>query len=80
MASVSPRLLASAAGQHLKATPVSDGRVTFELSNQTRPELFIADATAAGATLVSVNPLHTTLEEIFVQQVARTGSGREGAL
>ena len=80
MATVSPTLLASVAGRCLTATPVSDGRVTFELSNQTRPEPFIAEATAAGAELVSVNPLHTTLEEIFVQQVARTGSAREGAL
>jgi hypothetical protein len=30
--------------------------------------------------LVSVNPLHTTLEDIFVQQVARTRSARDGAL
>jgi hypothetical protein len=35
---------------------------------------------AAGAQLMSVSPLHTTLEEIFVQQVQKTASAREGAL
>ena len=80
MASVSPDLMARVAGRYVKATPVSAGRFTFELTNQTRPEPFIADLAAGGAELVTVNPLHTTLEDIFVQQVARTRSAREGAL
>ena len=45
-----------------------------------RPEVVVGDLAAAGAALVSVAPLHTTLEEIFVQQVAKTASAREGAL
>ena len=53
-----------AGGPRLKATPVSDGRFTFELSKQTRPEPFIADSPRPAPSLVSVNPLHTTLEEI----------------
>jgi ABC-2 type transport system ATP-binding protein len=80
MAAVSPGVLESSAGRYLKATAVSAGRFTFELSKQMRPEAFVADLTAAGAVLVSVNPLHTTLEEIFVQQVTNTRSAREGAL
>ncbi len=80
MAQVSPDLLARAAGLVVKATPVSPGRFTFELANQTRPEPFIAELAGAGAELVTVSPLHTTLEDVFVQQVARTQSAREGAL
>ncbi|MBK5299344.1 MAG: ABC transporter ATP-binding protein [Vicinamibacteria bacterium] len=80
MAEVSQTLLEQSAGRAVKATPVSPARFAFELSNQTRPEGFIADLAAAGAVLVSVNPLHTTLEDIFVQQVAQTRSAREGVL
>ena len=63
-----------------KATEVSPGRWTFELTRQMRPEPFIGTLAASGATLVSVSPIHTTLEDIFVAQVARAGSAREGAL
>jgi len=80
MAEVSPVVLEQSASRYTKATPVSPGRFTFELSSQTRPEPFVADLAARGAVLVSVTPLHTTLEDIFVQQVARTQSAREGAL
>jgi len=69
-----------ARAQSQKATEVSPGRWTFELSQASRPEPFIAALAAAGATLVSVSPLHTTLEEIFVNEVRRTASAREGAL
>jgi ABC-2 type transport system ATP-binding protein len=80
MANVSADLAARAASGAVKATPVSPGRYTFELPTQTRPEPFIAGLAAAGAELVTVNPLHTTLEDIFVQQVARTQSARQQVL
>ena len=80
MAEVSTALLEQSAGRYLKATLVSPGRFTFELSQQVRPEAFIADLSGGGAMLVSVSPLHTTLEDIFVQQVAQTRSARDGAL
>jgi ABC-2 type transport system ATP-binding protein len=80
LAGVPAALLADLAGGAVTATAVADGRYAFELSRDSRPEPFIARATSAGASLVSVAPLHTTLEEIFVQQVARVGSAREGAL
>ena len=80
MANVSPELLAKAADTSAKATPVSEQRYTFELPRDARPERFIAELASAGAVLVSLNPLHTTLEEIFVRQVALTSSAREGAL
>ena len=41
-----------------------------------RPEAVVGDLTASGAALVSVTPLHTTLEEIFVEHVAKTASAR----
>ncbi len=61
----------------IRATAVAEGRYAFELPREARPERLIAEMTGLGAALVSVTPLHTTLEEVFVQQVARAGSARE---
>jgi ABC-2 type transport system ATP-binding protein len=80
MANVSADLLATVSATSVKATPVSEQRYTFELPRDARPEPFIAELASAGAVVVSVNPLHTTLEEIFVRQVALSSSAREGAL
>ena len=80
MSEVSPELAARVAGHVTRSTAVAERRYTFELPKDVRPEPFIADLAGAGATLVSVSPLHTTLEEIFVQQVSRAGSARAGAL
>ena len=82
MAEVSRRRCSRAlAGRVVKATPVGDGRVTFELpKRRAARDASSPSLPPAAASLVSVNPLHTTLEEIFVQQVARTASAREGAL
>jgi ABC-2 type transport system ATP-binding protein len=72
--------IAQLAGRGIKATPVSDSRYALELPRDARPEAVVSDLAAAGAALVSVSPLHTTLEEIFVEQVSKTGSTREGTL
>jgi len=80
MTGVGTALLARVVDRVVKATPIGDDRVTFELAKDARPEIFAADLAQAGASLVSVNPLHTSLEDIFVQQVARATSAREGAL
>jgi ABC-2 type transport system ATP-binding protein len=80
MTEVAAPLLKELEGQGIKATSVSEGRYTFELPKDARPEPFIAHLTGAGASLLSVAPLHTTLEEVFVEQVARAGSSRPDAL
>ena len=68
------------AAHGIRATAVSEGRYALELPKDTRPESVVSDLAASGASLVSVAPLHTTLEEIFVQHVAKTPSARQGAL
>jgi ABC-2 type transport system ATP-binding protein len=80
MGEVSAELLARAEGRVLRATPVAERRYTFELPKDARPDQFVSEMAAAGGQLLSVNPLHTTLEEVFVQQVQKTASAREGAL
>ena len=47
----------------------ADDRYTFDLPLEPGPDRFIADLAAAGASLVSVNPLRDTLEDFFVRQV-----------
>ncbi|MEZ5317210.1 MAG: ABC transporter ATP-binding protein [Vicinamibacterales bacterium] len=66
-------------------TSIAAGRYAFELAPEVRPEPFIAELAAAGATLVSVTPLRTTLEDVFVESVgaapvhAHTSAARGGA-
>jgi ABC-2 type transport system ATP-binding protein len=48
---------------------ISDGRYNVVLDGSTRPERVITDLAAAGASLVSVTPLKTTLEDVFMRAV-----------
>jgi ABC-2 type transport system ATP-binding protein len=80
MGGVTPELLARTTARGITAVPVAESRVAFELPRDARPEPFVADLVASGAVLVSVNPVHTTLEDVFVRLVASTASAREGAL
>jgi len=52
---------------------VGPGRYRFELDADTRPEPFIAELVDAGAELVSVTPVRTTLEDVFVRAVGTHG-------
>jgi len=49
------------------------GRYRFELDAGTRPEPFIAELAGAGAQLISVTPVRTTLEDVFVRAVGTHG-------
>jgi ABC-2 type transport system ATP-binding protein len=53
-----------------RVTQIAEGRYSIELPPEMRPELFVARLAEAGATLVSVTPLRTTLEDVFVERVA----------
>ena len=48
---------------------IGDGRYTLELPLDPPPEQLLAELTAAGAHLVSLNPIRETLEDFFVEQV-----------
>jgi ABC-2 type transport system ATP-binding protein len=56
-------------GRSVTATPISDGRYSFDLGVESRPEPFVAELTSAGAALVSVAPLRTTLEDVFMERI-----------
>lgn len=70
-----PDVLERAKPQVSRATEISPGRYALEIPASERPERVLADLTAAGATLVSLNPLRHTLEDYFVRHVAEVGAG-----
>jgi ABC-2 type transport system ATP-binding protein len=58
-----------------RVTPISGDRFAIDLAADAHPEQLLAELTAAGATLVSLNPLRETLEDLFVRRVAAVGEG-----
>jgi ABC-2 type transport system ATP-binding protein len=79
--------LVSALGARVRrAVRLGEGRYLLELPLDPPPERLLAELTAAGAHLVSLNPIRQTLEDFFVQQVtmphvvaAQRGLGEEKA-
>ena len=64
-----------------RSVRIGEDRYAFELPLDPPPERLVAELTARGARLVSLNPLRETLEDFFVEQVStpeaaapRTGS------
>jgi ABC-2 type transport system ATP-binding protein len=57
-----------------RTTEISPGRYTLELPLAESPERMIAELAAAGARVVSLNPLRDTLEDFFVRRVAEMGA------
>jgi ABC-2 type transport system ATP-binding protein len=60
-------------------TEIGPGRYTLDLPLTQAPEKVIPEIAAAGATVVSMNPLRETLEDFFVQRIAEAGAGARGA-
>jgi ABC-2 type transport system ATP-binding protein len=60
----------------LKVTPLGGNRYTLELPLSPPPEQVLSELVAQGASLVSLNPIRDTLEDLFVQKVARADADR----
>jgi ABC-2 type transport system ATP-binding protein len=56
-------------------TSIAADRFAIDLPRDSHPERLLAELTAAGATLVSLNPVRETLEDLFVRRVAGVGDG-----
>ena len=69
------RRLAESARRVVK---ISEGRFSVELPLDPPPDRVLASIAAAGATVVSLNPLRETLEDFFVEQVTRPRAGFDG--
>ena len=72
---LSPDVLDRIRPQVLKATSISAERYALDFPIDVAPERLLAELTATGATLVSLNPLRDTLEDFFVRRVAEMGDG-----
>jgi ABC-2 type transport system ATP-binding protein len=54
---------------------ISEGCYSLEVGPDVRPEPLVADLAAGGAMLVSVTPLRTTLEDVFLERVGAAAGG-----
>jgi ABC-2 type transport system ATP-binding protein len=61
----------------VRVTPIAERRYALELPAAVRPDQVMADLAAAGASVVSMNPLRDTLEDFFMRQVAEHGRERQ---
>jgi ABC-2 type transport system ATP-binding protein len=69
VAQVSDTALQSLRTHARRVVRISDGRYQVELPLDPPPDRVLSDLAAAGAALVSLNPIRQTLEEFFVQEV-----------
>jgi ABC-2 type transport system ATP-binding protein len=54
---------------------IAADRYAIDIAPDGHPEDLLRELTAAGATLVSLNPVRETLEDVFVRRVAAIGDG-----
>ena len=60
---------ATASGQVERVTPLGGQRYALALPLSVAPDRVVADLVSQGAELVSVNPVHETLEDFYVRQI-----------
>ncbi len=69
VAGASEALIASLGARVRRAMRISEGRYTLDLPLEPSPERLLAELTAGGAHLASLNPIRETLEDVFVESV-----------
>ena len=62
-----------------RVTEISPGRYTFMLPMEDPPDRLLSELIASGAKLISLNPLHDTLEDFFLKRVAEAGEAARAA-
>jgi ABC-2 type transport system ATP-binding protein len=67
---VTPEALERHRARAQRVTSLGEHRYSLELPLDPAPELLLRDLVAAGAELVSLNPIRETLEDFFVKKVA----------
>ena len=79
VANLAPHLLDRVRPNTTRIIQIGPDRYTLELSLTRPPDQVLSELVAAGASVVSLNPLRETLEDFFVQRVKEIGAGaREG--
>jgi ABC-2 type transport system ATP-binding protein len=69
MADLTDAMVAALTPRLTRATAIGAGRFALELPLDPPPERLLVELTAAGARLVSLNPIRDTLEDLFVEKV-----------
>jgi ABC-2 type transport system ATP-binding protein len=69
VAGASEPAIAALGARVRRAVRIDEGRYTLELPFDPPPDRLLAELTAGGAELVSLNPIRDTLEDFFVRQV-----------
>jgi ABC-2 type transport system ATP-binding protein len=69
VAGASEALIAGLGPRVRRAVRISEGRYTLDLPLEPPPERLLAELTAGGAKLISLNPIRDTLEDVFVERV-----------
>ena len=77
VAGVGAAVLRPLAPQATSVTSLDEARHTLVLPSSAAPDPLIAELIAAGARIVSLTPLHQTLEEFFVERVGQNGTRGE---
>ena len=70
MADVADAAVGGLGSRVRQAIRLGAGRYAFELPLDPAPERLVAQLTADGARLISLNPIQDTLEDFFVRQVS----------
>ena len=78
MAGLTPEVLARLGRAPRATTEIRSRPLRARAAARPPPEQVLAELTAAGAQLVSLNPMRETLEDFFVRRVAEAGVGRDG--
>lgn len=73
-ADVSEPLLHALSPKATRVTSLGHGRYAFELPLDPSPDRIVSELSNGGASLISLNPIRDTLEDLFVQQVTSTNA------
>jgi ABC-2 type transport system ATP-binding protein len=77
---VTDELQAALAPKVAAIRALSQGRYTLRIAPDQKPERLMADLSAAGASVESLQPVRDTLEDYFVQQVTAAKARDTGGL
>jgi ABC-2 type transport system ATP-binding protein len=72
---VSPDVLDRVRPDVRSVTAITGDRFAIDIAADGHPERLLAELTATGASLVALNPIRETLEELFIRRVSEMGEG-----
>jgi len=73
---VSDALAAHVRARARQIVRISEGRYAIELPLEPPPDQVLAELAAGGASVVSLNPLRETLEDLFVKKIEGSNGAR----